>query len=391
MNKLKIAYIIPRFHPFKGGAEVNIEALATKAAKDGHEVVVLTTNVKFRDEKPPKEEVYENIKILRMNAWNKALYAGFYPQLLNHLKKNEYDVIHTSGIGFLWREMCLRITKKNHPNTKYICTPHGPFMALEGGKSVKSIIKKAYTSQLRKFLNKLYDVIIQVNPTQENWLLEEYGIPKNKVVLIPNGIESNYIERELFTEKFRDKTVITFVGRLANYKGAHRVIEALAKISRRDPNLAFEFWIMGRSQGDYTEFLQKLIKDNSLEDKIKIIFSPTDEQRDDVLIKHSQVHILPSKWEATGIVLLEAMAKGNAIVTTFQNEAHEMLINQGENGYVYNYDDEAALVKILTELITNSELRQSMAQRNLEKAREFSWDSTYKKYKQLLTDLTENK
>lgn len=390
MEKIKIAYIIPRFHPFKGGAEINIESLATRAAKDGLDVTILTTNTKFRDEKLSRYEEYKGVKIIRMSAINKALYAGFYPALLSHLKKNEYDVIHTSGIGFIWREYVLRVTKKLHPTTKYICTPHGPFMALESGNGVKMFIKKTYTKQLRKFLNKLYDSIIQVNPTQEEWLLNEYGIPKNKVVLIPNGIEPNYIEKELFTNKFYEKTIITYIGRLAHYKGAHRVLEALAKIHKKIPTLDFEFWIMGRSQGDYTEFLQKQIANFELTQKVKIIFSPTDEQRDDALTKYSQVHILPSKWEATGIVLIEAMAKGNAIVTTYQNEAHEMLIEQGVNGYVYSYDDEASLVKILTELLADSSLRKKMAQKNLEKAKAFSWDSSYNIYKQLIEDLTIN-
>lgn len=387
MNNLKIAYIIPRFHPFKGGAERNIEALALRAVKEGHTVTILTTNVKFRDEKLKTHEDYEGMKIIRMWALNNALYAGFYPQLFFHLWRNNYDIIHTSGIGFLWRELCLRITKPRHKNTKYIVTPHGPFMALGDSKGFRGFAKRNYTKVLRKSLNKIYDTFIEVTPKQRIWMKEEYAIAEEKITLIPNGIDKSYIEKKLYEEKYSEKPVISFIGRLAQYKGPHRVLNALGNIKKKRPNMLFEFWIMGRSQGDYTEFLQKEITENSLDEEVKIIFSPTDEERDDALKNHSQISILPSKWEATGIVLLEAMAKGNAIISTRQNEAYEMLIEEEKNGFSYDYDDEAALTKILESLLEDETLRKNMAIYNLNFAKEFTWDQIYKSYSKLLQEL----
>ncbi|BCX13628.1 MAG: N-acetylglucosaminyl-phosphatidylinositol biosynthetic protein Spt14 [Candidatus Dojkabacteria bacterium] len=381
MEKLKIAYIIPRFHPFKGGAEQNTEALALRACKDGHSVTVLTTNERFRNEKLPKIENYKGIKIIRMNAFIKApLYAGFYPELFWHLRKNNYDIIHCSGIGFLWREICLRLNKKK--NTLYVCTPHGPFMALNDTQGIRGLAKKYYTKKLRKFLNNLYDIFVQVNPKQEKWMSEEYNISKEKIVLIPNGIDKEYIAPKIYSEKFKRKPVITYIGRLANYKGVHFVLEALYKIKKSKVKVPpFEFWVMGRSQGDYTSYLQNLIKKFSLEDEVKLIFSPTDEKRDEILFKHSHIHILPSKWEATGIVLLEAMAKGNALISTKQNEMHDLIIQEGVNGFTYNYDDVNKLKKILIELLNNPKLCIEMSEKNLEKVKNFTWEASYELYK----------
>jgi glycosyltransferase involved in cell wall biosynthesis len=384
MKKLKIAYIIPRFHPFKGGAEINFESLAIRAAKDGHDVVVLTTNEKFRSEILQKKEQYKGVKIIRMNALiTHPLYLGFYPELFWHLRKNHYDVIHTSGIGFLWREICLRLNKKK--DTYYVCTPHGPFMALGDTKGIRGLAKKYYTLELRRFIGKLYDVFIQVNPKQSEWMSEEYKIPKEKIVLIPNGIDKKYIEQKLFLEKFKRKPIITYIGRLANYKGIHFVLEAIYKIKKSKQDVPpFEFWILGRSQGEYTEFLKNLIKKYNIEKDVKIIFSPTDQQRDEILYKHSHINILPSKWEATGIVLLEAMAKGNAIISTKQNEMHDTLIQEGINGFSYNYNDINKLKKILIQLLKDTTLRKSIAQKNLKFVQNFTWEASYEKYKRLI-------
>src|SRR5689334_14521066 len=127
---MKIAYITPRFHPFKGGAEQNLLALASRVAKLGFDSTVLTTNAKFNNEKLQKEEFYKGLSIIRHCAPTESLYAGFYPQLLPHLLMYKYDIIHSSGIGFFWREFCLILKKlTTGRQTRFIVTPHGPFLA----------------------------------------------------------------------------------------------------------------------------------------------------------------------------------------------------------------------------------------------------------------------
>ena len=387
-KKLKIAYIAPRFHPFKGGAEENMFAMASRSAKLGHDVTVLTTNIKFRNEKLPNKETYEGMKIIRHWTPSEALYLGFYPQLFTHLLKNEYDVIHATGIGFLWREFCLLISKKfKNKGTYYINTPHGPFMALGDTGGVRGISKKMYDKVLKMFLNKLYDLFIEVNPKQSNWIAKDYGIEKSKIILIPNGIDSNYIEKEPYQQKFEDdKLILSFIGRLERYKGPHQVVKAMGKLKRTRKNLhKIEFWILGRpSASGYKEYISKLVEKEELGDSVRFIFSPSDEERDDVLYKHSHVLLLPSKWEVTGIVLIEAMAKGNAIVTTNQNEAADLLITNEVNGYIYENEDINQLSKIIEQLASNRPLIQNMSELNIERARDLTWDKVYETYKQIL-------
>lgn len=388
MKKLKIAYVIQRFHPFKGGAEQNTYGLAYRMVKEEQDVTVVTTNVKFRNEKLPTQETYNGLKIIRNWALNEQLYAGFYPGLLPSLLKNRFDVIHASGIGFLWRESCLIIKRLFSRKTKFIVTPHGPFMAVNNSKGFRGFAKKAYTFVLRLFIPWLYDVVIAVNPKQIEWMTKEYKINPKKIFILPNGIDAEYIEEELYEHEEADKVVITYMNRHEWYKGIHNVIEAVKRI--RDGNLTdkkFEFWIMGRA-GNYTPKLTQLVEENNLGEYVKFIFSPSDEERDRIFYEESQINILPSNWEATGITLIEAMAKGNVLVTTHQNEAAEIIIKEEENGYIYNYTDIDRLTEILTTLINNYKLRQQIRKNNLEAAKDFTWEAIFPEYLALIESLT---
>ncbi len=388
MSKIKIGYVIQRFHPFKGGAEQNMYALAYRMGKQDHDVTVITTNVKFRNEKLPYHETYNGMKIVRNWSLNKQLYAGFYPGLLTYLLQNQFDVIHASGIGFAWREFCLIIKKIfSRGKTKFIVTPHGPFMAVNYDTGLRSIAKKSYTAILRLFIPWLYDVVIAVNPKQIEWMTKEYGINPEKIFIVPNGIDTNYIAENIYEHSNEEKTVITYMNRHEWYKGIHNVVEAVKNI--RDNKLTekrFEFWIMGRA-GNYTPKLTEMVEEYNLKDYVKFVFSPSDEERDRIFYEESQINILPSNWEATGITLIEAMAKGNVIITTYQNEVAEIIIKEGENGYIYNYTDIDKLTEILVNLINDYELRQKIREKNLEEAKNFTWEAIFPEYLTLVENI----
>lgn len=384
---MKIAYITPRFHPFKGGAEQNLLALSTRVAKLGFDSTVLTTNAKFNKEKLEREEFYKGLRIIRHWAPSEALYAGFYPQLLPHLLTNKYDIIHSSGIGFFWREFCLIIKKLTSKQTRFIVTPHGPFMAAAGSTGIRGFIKKAGNKLLRLYVNWLYDEFIAVNPNQHVWMEALYKVNPVKIINIPNGIDEDYIAPKLIEHKEDDKVVITYMNRMEEYKGIQQVLKAINKMLEM-PNVSknFIFYIMGRP-GGYTKTLENMVRDMQLESHTKFIFSPEDKERDEIFYKESQINILPSQWEATGITLLEAMAKGNIIITTEQNEAADIIIKEGENGFVYGYDEIDKLVEGLSWLLKTPELRERMRKDSLEMSKKFTWESIVKSYVDLLNNI----
>jgi glycosyltransferase involved in cell wall biosynthesis len=392
-SQIKLVYITPRFHPFKGGAEQNTYQLATRSAAAGYDVTVLTTDMAPDNNPLPKEEIHRGVKIVRLHRWNQQLNLGFYPALFWKLLKTNATVIHVgNGPGYMWQEICLIFKRIFSRKTKFIITPHGPFLAARGRSSLKNHMRNFARFLMETYCKiiwpLLFDTVIQVNPKQAEWLRRDYNISARKLKLLPNGIDDRLIVPSKDSSDLAGQpVVITYVGRLMLYKGVQQVIKALAEVREQinDKGKLFKFIAMGKAVD--LEKLENIRQHYKLEDVVEFIEDPTDNQRDTILYSRSQIHILPSQWEATGIVLLEAMAKGNAIITTTGNEAAELLIDEGENGYIYEYDSIEKLSTVLRVLIQDANLRQRMIDLNLKKVKDFTWESIYPTYESILVSL----
>jgi glycosyltransferase involved in cell wall biosynthesis len=71
-------------------------------------------------------------------------------------------------------------------------------------------------------------------------------------------------------------------------------------------------------------------------DKNVIFTGEIDEHEKYEILDISEIFVFPSAWEAFGIVLLEAMAYKNSIIST-KTEGGNYLIKPGENGYLYDF------------------------------------------------------
>ena len=63
---MKILFVLEHFYPYIGGAEKLFYALATNLAKEGFEVIVVTTQF---DKKLPLVEFHKNVKIIRVKCF----------------------------------------------------------------------------------------------------------------------------------------------------------------------------------------------------------------------------------------------------------------------------------------------------------------------------------
>jgi len=383
-TNLTIVFIIARFYPYKGGAEQNCYQLATRMAREGHNVTVLTTSASPNGSKLPSEERIRGVKVIRCRRWNKQLNLGFYPSLLPRLLKINADIVHVeNGPGFIWHDFCVLVKKLHHRKTKFITTPHGPFLATwETYTGLKRFIgeigKRVMWLYSRLLWSWLWDIVIQVNPHQYKWLVEDYRVEQSAIHLLPNGINTDMVIAS--KPKPKEKTVgITFTGRISKYKGVHKVLYALKEIESL--RLPLKFYIMGKV---FDQDVIDLIEQLGLEKQVEFVDRPSDEERDRILTEKSQIHILPSQWEATGIVLIEAMAKGNALITTNQNEGASMLIEEGVNGFTYDYENTLDLAEIITQLVRENDLREEMIKLNLIKAHRFTWDAIFPEYLKII-------
>lgn len=171
----------------------------------------------------------------------------------------------------------------------------------------------------------------------------------------------------------RFKNQILFVGNLEERKGLHYVIPALSRLKNQD----FKFVVVSdykRAQ-KYTDRIKIMIDQYGLGEKI--IFKGKISYEELIkLYSESDIFIFSSELEGYGLSLIEAMKCGLAVIASDIPSTKE-IVTDGIDGILYKKDDYEMLAEKLNMLMTNSDLRNMLAENSLKKSKLFnSWNDT---------------
>ncbi len=147
---------------------------------------------------------------------------------------------------------------------------------------------------------------------------------------------------------------LLFVGRLAGVKGAPLVLDAVAALLSKHPDIRLTFIGDGPERPDLEEQARKLgVADIS-------DFAGYKSQADVAsYLSDADTFVLPSFAEGLPVVLMEALASQVPVVTTRIAGVAELVVD-GENGYLVPAGDVDRLTQRLDELLGDPELRQRM-------------------------------
>lgn len=143
----------------------------------------------------------------------------------------------------------------------------------------------------------------------------------------------------------RDRDLI-FVGRLVSDKGADVLIEALARLRKA----AFNMRVTVAGNGPERERLERQVMDLGLQSSVEFVGHQDSRQLAGILNRH-RILVVPSRWaEPFGIVALEAIACGCAVVGSAEGGLPEAI---GPCGVTFPNGDAAALADTLKQLLAN--------------------------------------
>lgn len=193
---------------------------------------------------------------------------------------------------------------------------------------------------IEKIILALVDNIIITNSVFRN---KFNFIPSKKIVLIPNGIDTN-----VFKPSHSRKTIsVLFVGRLETQKNLLVLLEALSLLSQIKLKVVF----IGR--GAQLQVLNRVAKD--LKIPLKIIPQVPNHK----LVSYysrAKVFVLPSLREGNPKALLEAMSCELAVVGTNVEGIREV-IHHGKNGLLIK-NNPKDLANAIRALLESSKLRR---------------------------------
>lgn len=159
---------------------------------------------------------------------------------------------------------------------------------------------------------------------------------KGKTIMLPNGYDDLIIEKKFKLKNYDEKeNIFLTVGRLGTEeKNTEFLLKALEKVELKDWKFFFVGDIENKFQKKIDDFFKKFP-----EKKEQIIFTGIIKDRD-ILYEYynrSKVFILPSKWESFGIVMVEALAFNNYILTSNTCAAKD-ITNYEEVGEIFSID-----------------------------------------------------
>jgi len=238
---------------------------------------------------------------------------------------------------------------------------------------------------LRLFSPDLYLVkrvrksVVLNEPLKEK--LVKKGIPKEKLEVIPNGVnvgEFKLSEEEIERVKKKyclEGTVVMFAGTVTPRKGVFELIRAAEILNSRD----VLFLIVGNLNldKDYAEMVMEYARSRGINARFTG-FVPYEDLK--ALYSACDIFVLSSFEEGDPIALKEAMASGKPLIGSNVGGI-TMQIRDGWNGFLVEPGNERQLAKRIKYLIENEEERRKMGRNSKKLAKEeFDWEKIEEKY-----------
>jgi glycosyltransferase involved in cell wall biosynthesis len=380
---MRILLITFRFLPAPGGVEYHVYNLAKKLIQYGHDVTIFTSDL-YKESpitKLPKAYInhkIEGIKVRRFKAIKlldiKHGLGIITPSILFSMLKEKIDIIHAHAYGYFPTYFSAFIRKIK--STPLIITTHTD-------KGTYSISKNVFNLLIGKPSLNIADHIIALT-NKEAIYLETLGIKREKISVIPNGIDLesfiNLPNGKSFRMKYNIRgKMILYVGRIYScQKGLNHLINAIPIILNKEPEA--KIVIVGENWGSKANLI-KTAKNLGIEKSIIFTgYIPRNE-----LLKAyaaADIFVLPSLFEPFGIVLLEAMASKKPIVATNVGGIPEVVEN-GKNGILVKPGNEEELANAILYLLSHEDQAKIMGINGYNMVKKYSWDLIAKKIEEV--------
>ena len=362
---MKIAQICPFFLPNSGGVEEYVHLLSRYLTKKGIEVDVLTTDIlRGSKKKLRKFEKIDGIRVFRFSPlFSFGNFGYFWPSFITILMREKYDLVHTHVYRHPHTFIAVSICKLM--GIPCIITTHSPF------HPSKNLIRKIFTSFFDIFLKwylTLFNKIIVINDNE----MKKFGkFVKNKASIIPIGLPTYFFSTKKEKKKKSKRKVILYVGRVHESKDLDFLLKSIVTTNRN-----VELLLAGPIESrNYYLKLKNFIE------KYEIKARFLGKMRRYKLVEvydNSDIVFIPSPYEAFGIVILEAFARGKPVVAV-DSDGPRYLIKNGENGFLVRYEDVESAAKYIQLLLKDKRLYKKISINNIRKARQFRWNKIAKK------------
>ncbi len=249
--------------------------------------------------------------------------------------------------------------------------------------------KRIYLQTLTRHTVRRARGVIAVSESTRQDLIRVLGIPPDRIVVVPNGVDDRMrpVENGELLRSFRaqhelPERFVLFVGTLEPRKNLVTLLQAYAKLRGRG-RIDHALVLVGGKGWYYSEIYATAERLRLREHVLFAGFVPQEELP--LWYNAADVFVYPSLYEGFGLPPLEAMACGTPVISSNVSAMPEVV---GDAGLLVDPHDADAIAEALFRVLQDAQLHSFLRSAGIERASAYTWRATAQRtsrvYHQLL-------
>ena len=376
-KSLKIGLVC---YPTFGGSGIVATELGKALAEKGHEIHFITYSKPVRMDWFTKNMYYHEVSVSDYPLFEYAPYELLLSSKLVDVAINQkLDILHVhyaiphASAAFSAKQ----ILKTRNIDLPFITTLHGTDITLLGkDKSFQPVIEFAINQS---------DAVTAVSESLKEDTYQFFDIKKD-IEVIPNFIDPSLYRfaedielRAQFAEK--DEVIITHI---SNFRKVKRVDDVIRIFEGVQQQLSAKLLMVG--DGPELHQVKNLARELGISD---MVFFLGKSKRIEQITSISDVFLLPSETESFGLVALEAMASGVAVVSSNVGGLPEVN-KDGVTGFLNEVGDIEGMIASVLTIFKDKDTLARFKTNALEHSRNFELNKIVPLYENLYLSLVKH-
>jgi glycosyltransferase involved in cell wall biosynthesis len=232
--------------------------------------------------------------------------------------------------------------------------------------------------------------VMTVSEASKRDILRYFRVPESRIDVIYNAIDERFWQQPdaeaiaLVRERYQlTGPFVLYAGNIKPHKNLERLIESFHLLRQDSPELKdVLLLIIGDEISKYAS-LRRAVHRHKLHKHVRF-FGFVADQTLAALYRLAAVFVFPSLYEGFGLPPLEAMASGTPVITSNVSSLPEVV---GDAALMIDPYEPAAIADAMRRVLTDAALRDDLRRRGLARAREFSWERSIARVREIYDEV----